>query len=160
MNYVYRYNDHNRPGDGHAEVVLQRRVIIKETACYVWHVPEPYPWNGISGQMQESEWYFKQHKRSYNHPKKTHKDADRSAWHTTKERALKAWYTRKGYQLARLKLALERVELCRAAVVGQGMLSPGRVIHGEVIPVRIKDTPDSIVAGYHPELDNYCWQEY
>ena len=158
--YVYRYNDINRVGDGHAEVVLLRRVIIKETECYVWSVPEPITWNGVREPMAPVEWYFRQPKYSRNHPKKTKKNAARSAWHVTKEQAMEAWYIRKQHQLARLKLALERVELCMKGVKEQGVLSPGQHLMGEYFPLRVRKTPDSVECGAGPVQSEYCWQEY
>lgn len=160
--YVYRYNDINRVGDGHAEVVLLRRVIIKETEHYVWSVPEPMMWRGARDPLEPVEWYFKQHKFSYNYPKKTKKNAARSAWHVTKEQAMEAWYIRKQHQLARLKLALERVELCMKGVKEQGVLIPSG--YDEVgdtwQPLRVKQTPDTVECGAGPVLSEYNWTEY
>lgn len=159
--YVYRYNDINRVGDGHAEVVLLRRVIIKETEHYVWSVPEPITWNGVREPMAPADWYFRQPKYSRNHPKKTKKNAARSAWHVTKEQAMEAWYIRKQHQLARLKLALERVELCMKGVKEQGVLSPGSYDTARgYVPLRVKQTPDTVDCGAGPVLSEYNWQEY
>ncbi|RTA29725.1 hypothetical protein [Klebsiella pneumoniae] len=55
--YVYRYNDVNRVGDGHAQVQLLRRVVIKETEHYVWSVPEPFGWNGVPGALSDLGYY-------------------------------------------------------------------------------------------------------
>lgn len=160
--YVYRYNDINRSGDGHAEVVLLRRVIIKETEHYVWSVPEPLPLNGVPGQLPSNLTFYWSHpKRSYYYPKKTKKNAARSAWHVTKEQAMEAWYIRKQHHLARLKLALERVELCMKGVKEQGVLSPGSydTVRGYV-PLHVKQTPDKVECGAGPVLSEYNWQEY
>lgn len=158
--YVYRYNDINRVGDGHAEVVLLRRVIIKETEHYVWSVPEPMMRRGVRDPLEPVEWYFKQHKLSYDYPKKTKKNAARSAWHVTKEQAMEAWFIRKQHQLSRLKLALERVELCVEGVKAQGVLIPSGYDESGVYPLTIKQTPDSVECGAGPVQSEYCWQEY
>lgn len=158
--YVYRYNDVNRVGDGHAQVKLLRRVVIKETEHYVWSVPEPLPWNGVPGVLGNLAYYWSHPKHSYYYPKKTKKNADRSAWHITKEQAMKAWFIRKQHQLARLRLALERVELCVEGVKAQGVLSPGQHLMGEYFPLRVRKTPDTVECGAGPVQSEYCWQEY
>ena len=161
--YVYRYNDVNRVGDGHAQVELLRRVIIKETEHYVWSVPEPTMWNGVREPLKDIEWYWQKwqskHRTGY-YPKKTKKNADRSAWHITKEQAMAAWYIRKQHQLSRLKLALERVELCVEGVKAQGILKPGSydTVRGYV-PLRVKQTPDTVECGAGPVLSEYNWME-
>ena len=157
--YVYRYNDINRVGDGHAQVELLRRVIIKETEYYVWSVPEPLPWNSVPGVLCNLAYYWSHPKRSYYYPKKTKKNADRSAWHITKEQAMKAWFIRKQHQLARLRLALERVELCVEGVKSQGVLIPGSFVMGEYFPLRVHKTPDTVECGSGPVLSEYNWME-
>lgn len=155
--YVYRYNDVNRVGDGHAQVELLRRVIIKETEHYVWSVPEPFGWNGVLCNLA---YYWSHPKRSYYYPKKTKKNADRSAWHITKEQAMKAWFIRKQHQLARLRLALERVELCVEGVKAQGVLVPGSYDTARgYVPLRVKETPDTVDCGTGPVLSEYNWME-
>lgn len=159
--YVYRYNDVNRTGDGHAQVELLRRVIIKETEHYVWSVPQPMIWQGVREPLAPTEWYFKRPKYDYNHPKKTKKNADRSAWHITKEQAMAAWFIRKQHQLSRLKLALERVELCVEGVKAQGILIPSGYdkVGDPWQPLRIKQTPDTVECGAGPVLSEYNWTE-
>ena len=152
--YVYRYNDVNRVGDGHAQVELLRRVVIKETEHYVWSVPESA--QGVLGNLA---YYWSHPKRSYYYPKKTKKNADRSAWHITKEQAMKAWFIRKQHQLARLRLALERVELCVEGVKAQGVLSPGSFIMGDYFPLRVRKTPDKVECGSGKILAGYSWME-
>lgn len=155
--YVYRYNDANRVGDGHAQVKLLRRVVIKETEHYVWSVPEPFGWNGVLGNLA---YYWSHPKRSYYYPKKTKKNADRSAWHITKEQAMKAWFIRKQHQLARLRLALERVELCVEGVKAQGVLVPASYDTARgYVPLKVKQTPDTVECGAGPVLSEYNWME-
>lgn len=159
--YVYRYNDVNRVGDGHAQVELLRRVVIKETEHYVWSVPEPMMWRGVREPLNDINWYWeKWQKGTTYYPKKTKKNADRSAWHVTKEQAMAAWYVRKGYQLARLRLMLERVELCMKGVKEQGIIEPVSMSNISPLTERIKQTPDFIECGAGPVLSEYCWQEY
>lgn len=159
--YVYRYNDVNRVGDGHAQIELLRRVVIKETEHYVWSVPEPMMWRGVREPLNDINWYWeKWQKGTTYYPKKTKKNADRSAWHVTKEQALAAWYVRKGYQLARLRLMLERVELCMKGVKEQGIIEPVSMSNISPLTKRIKQTPDFIECGAGPVLSEYCWQEY
>lgn len=159
--YVYRYNDINRVGDGHAQVELFRRVVIKETEHYVWSVPHPGTWNGVPQLLSDPAFYWSHPKRSYYYPKKTKKNADRSAWHITKEQAMAAWFIRKQHQLARLKLALERVELCVEGVKAQGILIPSG--HDKVgdpwQPLRIKQTPNAVDCGSGPVSARYSWME-
>jgi hypothetical protein len=158
--YVYRYNDVNRAGDGYAQVELLRRVIIKETEHYVWSVPEPMIWQGVREPLASTEWYFKRPKYDYNHPKKTKKNADRSAWHITKEQAMAAWFIRKQHQLSRLKLALERVELCVEGVKTQGVLRPASYDTARgYVPLKVKQTPDTVECGAGPVLSEYNWTE-
>lgn len=156
--YVYRYNDVNRVGDGHAQVELLRRVVIKETEHYVWSVPES-AWNDALGNLA---YYWSHPKRSYYYPKKTKKNADRSAWHITKEQAMKAWFIRKQHQLARLRLALERVELCVEGVKAQGVLSPSGYdkVGDQWQPLRVHKIPDTVECGSGPVLSEYSWVEY
>lgn len=156
--YVYRYNDVNRVGDGHAQVELLRRVVIKETEHYVWSVPESFGWNGVLGDLA---YYLSYPKRSYYYPKKTKKNADRSAWHVSKEQAMAAWYIRKQHQLARLRLALERVELCVEGVKAQGVLIPSGYdkVGDPWQPLRVKQTPDTVECGAGPVLSEYNWTE-
>lgn len=155
--YVYRYNDVNRVGDGHAQVELLRRVVIKETEHYVWSVPES-AWNDA---LSDLAYYWSHPKRSYYYPKKTKKNADRSAWHITKEQAMKAWFIRKQHQLARLRLALERVELCVEGVKAQGVLVPAGYdkVGDPWQPLRVKQTPDKVECGAGPVLSEYSWVE-
>lgn len=158
--YVYRYNDINRVGDGHAQVELLRRVIIKETEHYVWSVPES-AWNGVPGVLYNLAYYWSHPKRSYYYPKKTKKNADRSAWHITKEQAMKAWFIRKQHQLARLRLALERVELCVEGVKAQGVLVPASYDTARgYVPLKVKQTPDVVECGSGQVLSEYSWVEY
>lgn len=159
--YVYRYNDINRVGDGHAQVELLRRVIIKETEHYVWSVPEPMMWRGVREPLNDIDWYWqKWQKGTTYYPKKTKKNADRSAWHVTKEQALAAWYVRKGYQLARLRLMLERVELCMKGVKSQGVLVPASYDTARgYVPLKVKQTPDTVECGPGPVLSEYNWME-
>lgn len=155
--YVYRYNDVNRVGDGHAQVQLLRRVVIKETEHYVWSVPESFGWNDA---LSDLAYYWSHPKRSYYYPKKTKKNADRSAWHITKEQAMKAWFIRKQHQLARLRLALERVELCVEGVKAQGVLSPsGYDTARGYVPLKVKQTPLTVECGAGPVLSEYSWVE-
>lgn len=156
--YVYRYNDVNRVGDGHAQVKLLRRVVIKETEHYVWSVPEPIMWRGVREPLNDIDWSHP--KRSYYYPKKTKKNADRSAWHITKEQAMKAWFIRKQHQLARLRLALERVELCVEGVKAQGVLVPsGYDTARGYVPLKVKQTPLTVECGAGPVLSEYSWVE-
>ncbi|HFW5086733.1 TPA: hypothetical protein ACIBVD_001773 [Salmonella enterica subsp. enterica serovar Javiana] len=128
----------------------------------MWSVPEPMMWNGVREPLQDIEWYWQKWQKGMgNYPKKTKKNAARSAWHVTKEQAMEAWYIRKQHQLARLKLALERVELCMKGVKEQGMLSPGSYDTARgYVPLRVKQTPDKIECGAGPVLSEYNWQEY
>ena len=160
--YVYRYNDVNRIGDGHAQVELLRRVIIKETEHYVWSVPEPMMWRGVREPLNDINWYWeKWQKGTTYYPKKTKKNADRSAWHISKEQAMAAWYIRKQHQLARLRLALERVELCVEGVKAQGVLIPSGYdkVGDPWQPLRVKQTPDTVECGAGPVLSEYNWTE-
>lgn len=138
--YVYRYNDINRVGDGHAEVVLLRRVIL---------------WNLLNGILNNTNSVMTTRR-------KQKKNAARSAWHVTKEQAMEAWFIRKQHQLSRLKLALERVELCVEGVKAQGVLIPSG--YDEVgdpwQPLRVKQTPDTVECGAGPVLSEYNWTEY
>lgn len=137
--YVYRYEDHNQPGNGHAAIVMIKRDIIKETACYVWHAPRNF--GGSITTFEEAKQRLKWDRNALI---KTRKGAMRSRWSITPADALDAWNKRKLYQIERLRLTLERVELCLAAYEN---LKPG-------------DVPAYIDGGHGPEQDNYNWTEY
>lgn len=141
---VYRYNDYNREGDGVAEIVLCRRLVIKETACYLWHIhppmgedPETFNREADYTHCVKKPWYKGQ-------VVKTRKGAHRSAWAETPEKALSQWRARKAFQLKRLRLQLERVELC---VAGYDALQP-------------KTAPESIPCGKGPQSALYDWRVY
>lgn len=163
IKHVYRYDDRNLPGDGAAGLVLTRRAVIKETDCYVYHVPVGdggFPW--LHSQELKGGDHFSLNKRSYYYPHKTRKSSYRSKYHCTKEEALTAYLIRKSHQVARLSLALERIKLIDEALISDGCYVPN--VADEFRPIRdriVKAPCNGEVNGeVGPESENYNWTEY
>lgn len=163
IKHVYRYDDRNLVGDGAAGLVLTRRAVVKETDCYVYHVPaneDVTPW--LKPENLGKNGHFGLYKRSYYYPLKTRKGAERSKYHCTKEEALTAYLIRKSHQVARLKLTLERIQLIDSALLRDGFYMPN--VGESFLPIRdriVKAPRDGEVnGGIGPESENYNWMEY
>ena len=163
IKHVYRYDDRNLPGDGAAGLVLTRRAVIKETDCYVYHVPvgdDGFPW--LHSQELKGGDHFSLNKRSYYYPHKTLKGAERSKYHCTKDEALTVYLIRKSHQVARLSLALERIKLIDEALIRDGYYVPNVADEFRPIRDRIVKAPcnGEVNGGVGPESENYNWTEY
>ena len=151
IKHVYRYDDRNLPGDGAAGLVLTRRAVIKETDCYVYHVPvgdDGFPW--LHSQELKGGDHFSLNKRSYYYPHKTRKSDYRSKYHCTKEEALTAYLIRKSHQVARLSLALERIKLINEALIRDVYYVPN--VAGEFRPIRDRLVKAKLMAKLMAEL--------
>ena len=164
IKHVYRYDDRNLTGDGAAGLVLTRRAVVKETDCYVYHVPageDGTPW--LTGKdFRTDKGHFELSKCSYYYPRKTRKGACSSKYHCTKEEALTAYLIRKSHQVARLSLALERIRLIDEALIRDGFYVPN--VGESMLPIRerIVKAPlnGEVNGGIGPESENYNWTEY
>lgn len=155
--YCYRYVDGN-DSQGRPTVMLWKRVILRETEKTFWHCYD-YPRMTLAELMQYNS---RPHNRDV---KRSLKGAARSKYHLTREEALKAFIYRKAFQLHRIWLTAETVELClkglqEAGHVRNVILDDGLQINkrGEVISV-----PDGeFLAAKQPGpiASNYSWGEY
>ena len=142
---VYRYDDINvadMNGGATATIALTKRVVVKETACYLWSIyagmnPEYYEITDYDRACANKPHYKGQ-------VIKTRKGAVISRYSETPVKALAAWRTRKHYQLKRLELALERVRLC---VDQYDAGAPWNVC------------PQTIYCGTGPVMSQYDWRE-
>ncbi|QYA57181.1 hypothetical protein [Escherichia phage KW1E_UTAR] len=155
--YVYRYRDWNRGGDGASALFAERRVVIKETEHFVYHISLPWDWDknpvvdqGLIDHCLKT--------KGWNRARKTKKDAHVSAWRLDQKVAMADWVRRKGYQLSRLRLAIERVEDLQDTLIRHGVILPQT---GHMTPEeRVISAPNTVVGGVTPEAENYNWQEY
>nr|DAZ70763.1 MAG TPA: hypothetical protein [Caudoviricetes sp.] len=155
--YVYRYRDWNRGGDGAASLFVERRVVIKETEHFVYHISLPWDWDKNPVVDQELIDHCLKTK-GWNRARKTKKDAHISAWRLDQKVAMADWVRRKHYQLARLQLAIERVKDLLDVCVRGGVILPHT---GRLTPIeRVIEAPDLIEGNVTPEAENYDWREY
>lgn len=157
MIFVYRYRDINQVNTGAAELYLERRAVIKETEHYVYHVHLPFDFKD-GDELEPVEWYFKN--QGYYRARKSKKDAHRSAWRLEKQKALADWFIRKEYQLSRMRLVMERIELIKEAAMMEGIIVPNVKDSPRPVYDRLTCAPDSIVGACGPEADNYNWMEW
>ena len=163
IKHVYRYDDRNLVGDGAAGLVLTRRAVVKETDCYVYHVPaneDGTPW--LKPENLKNGDHFALPGSNHYYPVKTRKGAERSKYHCTKEEALTAYIIRKSHQVARLSLALERIKLIDEALIRDGYYVPNVADEFRPIRERIVKAPcnGEVNGGIGPESENYVWTEY
>ena len=165
IKHVYRYDDRNLVGDGAAGLVLTSRAVVKETDCYVYHVPaneDGTAWLTGEDFIRTDKGHFELSKLSYYYPRKTRKGAERSKYHCTKEEALTAYLIRKSHQVARLSLALERIKLIDEALIRDGYYVPNVAGEFRLIRDRIVKAPcnGEVNGGVGSESENYNWTEY
>ncbi|MGB8663885.1 MAG: hypothetical protein WCD24_03850 [Serratia inhibens] len=155
--YCYRYVDGN-DSQGRPIVMLWERVILRETEKTFWHVHDM--------PLMSLESMRKYHSRPSNKQvKRCLKNAARSGYHLTKEQAMQAFIYRKAFQLNRLWLTAETVELCLKGLQGAGhirnvSLDDGLQInwHGEVVSVPNSEFLASEQPG--PIASTFSWGEY
>lgn len=155
--YCYRYVDGN-DSQGRPIVMLWERVILRETEKTFWHVHD-MPLMSLENMRQY-------HSRPSNKQvKRCLKNAARSGYHLTKEQAMQAFIYRKAFQLNRLHLTAETVELCLKGLQNAGhvrnvCLDDGLQINrrGEVASVPNGEFLASEQPG--PIASNYSWGEY
>jgi len=118
--YCYRYVDSN-DSQGRPIVMLWERVILRETEKTFWHTSD-MPYMSIE-QMRK----YRGAPGDRN-VKRCLKHAARSGYHLTKEEAMRAFVYRKSYQLNRIRLTAETVELCLKGLSVAGHIQGGQVI--------------------------------
>lgn len=117
--YCYRYIDGN-DNEGRPIVTLLKRLIIRETEKTFWHVDD-FP--RMSFEQVVSYWTQGRKEDQKRYIKRCSKGAERSRYHYTKEEALKAFIYRKRFQLERIRLTAETVNM-----VLTGLKNSGHVI--------------------------------
>lgn len=152
--YCYRYVDGN-DSQGRAIVMLWVRVILRETEKTFWHVHD-LP-NMPLEQMR------KYHSRPGNKQvKRCLKNAERSGYHLTKEQAMQAFIYRKVYQLDRINLTAETVEMCLQGLADAGFVE--RSIDGDVgRRSKVLNTPDCEFRAAEqpgPIASAFSWGDY
>jgi len=155
--YCYRYVDGN-DSQGRPIVMLWERVILSETEKTFWHVHD-LPYMSLEKMRQY-------HSRPSNKQvKRCLKNAARSGYHLTKEQAMKAFLYRKAFQLNRILLTAETIELCLKGLQNAGYVRNIGFDDGLQINRRgdIVSVPDSeFLAAEHPGpvASTYSWGEY
>lgn len=155
--YCYRYVDGN-DSEGRPIVMLWKRVIIRETDKTFWHVHD-LP-NMPIEQMR------KYHSRPGNKQvKRCLKNAARSSYHQTKEQAMQAFIYRKAFQLNRIWLTAETVELCLKGLQEAGYIR--NVCLNDGLQINRRGDVASVPSGEFlaaenpgPIASNYSWGEY
>ncbi|MEJ4043442.1 hypothetical protein [Erwinia sp. SLM-02] len=153
--YCYRYVDRH-DSEGRAVIELDQCVILRETEKTFWYCRDlPYM------TLEKMQAY---HSRSGNrNVKRCLKGASRSKYHLTREEALAAFTYRKAYQLSRIKLTVEKVSLCLAALSSAGHIQGLQVVDGEVLAYSrtVTSVPNSTIVGAKgPEAAQYSWGEW
>ncbi|MCW0344935.1 hypothetical protein NB703_003028 [Pantoea ananatis] len=118
--FCYRYVEGN-DSQGRPIIMLWENVILRETERTFWHTHD-MPYMSIE-QMRayRSKPGDKQVKRCLKH-------AARSGYHLSKEEAIRAFVYRKTYQLNRLRLTAETVEMCLKGLSLAGYIQDGNVL--------------------------------
>lgn len=114
--YCYRYAEGN-DGEGRPVVMLWKNVILRETEKTFWHTDD-MP-NMTLAQLHN--FHSTPGDRSV---KRSLKNAARSYYHATKEEAMRAFIYRKAFQLNRMRLTAETIDLCL-----MGLYAAGHVIN-------------------------------
>ncbi|PRD13127.1 hypothetical protein [Pantoea coffeiphila] len=153
--YCYRYVDRH-DSEGRAVIELDQCVILRETEKTFW-----YCWDLPYMTLEQLQVY--RSRPGDRSVKRCLKGASRSNYHMTREEALAAFTYRKSFQLSRIKLTLEKVSLCLAALSRAGHVEGLEVVDGEVLAYSrtVISVPDCTIIGEKgPEAENYSWGEY
>ncbi|ARU94596.1 hypothetical protein [Tatumella citrea] len=157
--YCYRYVDGN-DSEGRPVVMLWKRVIIRETEKTFWHVSD-MPM--MSFEQLVKYWTGGNKERQKKHIKRCSKGGARSRYHYTKTEALSAFIYRKTFQLSRIRLTAETVELCLKGLREAGYITYPKDENGYTKRV-IAGAPDSetFLAADEPGpiADTYSWGDY
>lgn len=152
--YCYRYVDGN-DSKGRPIVMLWKRVILRETEKTFWHAHDFRSMSLDSVLQHYSRPSNKQVKRCL-------KNAARSGYHLTKEQAMQAFIYRKVYQLAKIKLTAETVQMCLQGLNDSGFIDGqvdcGTWLWGKVINVPEGEFLAAESAG--PVASTFSWGEY
>lgn len=149
--YCYRYVDGN-DNQGRPIVILWKNVIIRETEKTFWHCHD-YP-------HMTTEQLLNYSKRPSNKDvMRSLKNAERSRYHYTPEEALRAFIYRKAFQLQRMALKLETVEMCIKGIKDAGFVELNE--YGGVTKV-ISAPGDTFLCADEPGhvAQSFNWGEY
>lgn len=152
--FCYRYFAEN-DSQGRPVVSLYQRVIIRETEKTFWHVDD-LPMMTIEQLTKYRTGGSKERQKV--HVQRCGKNALRSKYHLTREEALRAFMYRKQFQLTRLQLTAETIELCLKGLRNQGFVV-GAGYQSKVIEL----PPDSgFLAAQKPGkiAQGFDWGEY
>ena len=157
--YCYRYVDGN-DDEGRPIVMLWKRVIIRETEKTFWHVSD-MPMMNFDQLVKYWTGGNKVQQKKY--IKRCAKGAARSGYHYTREEALEAFIYRKTFQLSRIRLIAETVELCLIGLREAGYVTYPKDENGDK-KVVISVAPDSetFLAADEPGkiAGTYIWGDY
>lgn len=152
--YCYRYVDGN-DSKGRPIVMLWKRVILRETERTFWHAHD-FPSMSLDSVRQHYS------RPSNKQVKRCLKNAARSGYHLTKEQAMQAFIYRKVYQLAKIKLTAETVQMCLQGLNDSGFIDGqvdcGAWLWGKVINVPEGEFLAAESAG--PVASTFSWGEY
>jgi len=118
--YCYRYVERN-DSQGRPIIMLWEHVILRETEKTFWHT-----WDMPQMSIEQMRKY--RSAGGDRNVKRCLKHAARSGYHLTKEEAMRAFVYRKTYQLDRIRLTAETVEMCLIGLSTAGHLQDGQVI--------------------------------
>lgn len=152
--YCYRYVDGN-DSQGRAIVMLRERVILRETEKTFWYCPD-YP------HMSLEQIINYQSNSSNNQVNRCLKGAHRSRYHESREEALRAFIYRKQYQLSRIALTSETINLCLKGLVDTGFVLPDSSGSVDRFSEIISAPESEIRASEEPGLiaSTYSWGDY
>lgn len=151
--YCYRYYE-GHDNEGRPTITLWKRVIIRETEKTFWHV-EDMPYMPFEQLVKYRTGGPKERQKLY--VQRCQKGADRSKYHYTKEEALQAFVYRKQYQLKRIQLTKETLQMCLSGLREAGIIS------GEGVRCKIEKLPDEfflVAQEPGPIASTYNWGEY
>ncbi|ARF49789.1 hypothetical protein [Pantoea stewartii] len=151
--YCYRYYE-GHDNEGRPTITLWKRVIIRETEKTFWHV-EDMPYMPFEQLVKYRTGGPKERQKLY--VQRCQKGADRSKYHYTKEEALQAFVYRKQYQLERIQLTKETLQMCLSGLREAGIIS------GEGVRCKIEKLPDEFFLAAQepgPIASTYNWGEY
>lgn len=150
--FCYRYYEGN-DSEGRPTITLWKRVIIRETEKTFWHV-EDMPYMSFEQLVKYRTGGTKERQKLY--VQRSQKGADRSKYHYTQEEALQAFVYRKQYQLEKIHLKKETLQMCLSGLRSAGIITgEGRC--------KIEKLPGEFFLAAQepgPIASTYSWGEY
>lgn len=155
--YCYRYVDGN-DSQGRPIVMLWENVILRETEKTFWHSHDMT----YMSLEQMHEYHAGPGKKWV---KRCLKNAARSGYHLTKEQAMPAFIYRKAFQLNRIRLTAETVELClkglqEAGHVKINHLDDGLQVNRSGAIISVPDGEFRAAEQAGPVASTFNWGEY